>query len=263
MNRQQLRIRPQQNGSAGYDVPSSDKALRLILIGPPGAGKGTQAVRLRDQYQLAHISTGDMLRDEVRRATPLGLEARELISQGALVSDEVILKMIEARLQQSDVRSGFILDGFPRSAGQAQALQSLLFKLRMPLSGVILLETDDEVIVERLSLRRSCPTCGAVYHLQAKAPRAPGLCDHDGSPLMQREDDCQSVIRNRLAIYHQQTSPVVDYYQARGLVRTILADQPIELVEAQVESALATMPQGKGAGPTCAKTMAWKNYQIR
>lgn len=220
---------------------------RLILIGPPGAGKGTQAGRLLREYGLAHISTGDMLRDEVRRETPLGLQARSLISGGRLVDDSVILGMMQNRLAQPDARLGFILDGFPRSQQQAQALVGLLSSLGMSLTVAIELRLEDDIIVERLAHRRSCPKCGRVYHLKSLPPQRAGICDLDGAPLLHREDDCESVIRDRLAIYHQQTEPVINFLEARGRLARVDASQAIQAVDHDVDTALRAY--GVGCGP--------------
>jgi adenylate kinase len=214
------------------------QALRLILIGPPGAGKGTQAARMRDLHGLTHLSTGDMLREEIRQGTALGLEARGIIAQGRLVSDDVMLRMIDERL---DARRGFILDGFPRSSAQASGLQTMLFARRTLLTGVILLDVPDQTLVERLSLRRTCSECGSIYHLQARAPQVQGCCDHDGAALMQREDDFESVIRDRLNIYHQQTQPVVEFFKTRGLLHTVDATRSMRQVDAQIESVLGSL----------------------
>lgn len=213
----------------------TESALRLILVGPPGAGKGTQAAALRERYGLAHISTGDMLREEVRRGSQLGLEARELMAQGQLVPDALILSMISVRLRQPDVRKGFMLDGFPRSSAQAEALVAMLRQQGTPIQAVVQLQLDDEIIVNRLCLRRSCPQCGRVYHLVSQAPKVSGVCDADGAALIHREDDNEGTIRRRLAVYHEQTQPVVDFFQAQGNLHTLDASKPIEFVEHQVE----------------------------
>ena len=213
-------------------------ARRLVLVGPPGAGKGTQAANLRSRYQLAHISTGDLLREQVRQGTPLGREASAFINSGRLVPDELILDMVEARLRQPDTANGFILDGFPRSPGQVAATDQMLRRLRMPLTAALQLDLADDEIVRRLSLRRTCSGCGRVYHLQASPPREAGVCDLDGASLMQREDDCESVIRTRLEVYHAQTEPVVAHYRASGILVRIDAAQPIAAVEREMARVL-------------------------
>lgn len=217
---------------------ATQTAFRLILIGPPGAGKGTQAARLRERYGLVHISTGDMLREEVRHQTPLGLQAQVLMAAGQLVPDQIILDMIEVRLGQPDLARGFMLDGFPRSRAQAERLVSLLARQGQDLHAVIQLELGDEEIVRRLSLRRSCPSCGRIYHLQSNPPQQPGLCDTDGQALLHREDDNEQTIRTRLAVYHEQTEPVVEFFSRRGLLRQLDASRPIEQVEQRVEQSL-------------------------
>lgn len=221
-----------------YPVTTSNSPSRLVLVGPPGAGKGTQAAVLRARYQLAHVSTGDLLREQVRQGTPLGREASCSINSGRLVPDQVILDMVEARLRQPDTLRGFILDGFPRSPGQVAATDEMLRRLGKPLTVALELALADDEIVRRLSLRRTCSSCGRVYHLQASPPRTEGRCDADGASLMQREDDCESVIRTRLTVYHQQTKPVVAHYRQQGLLETIDAAQPIAVVERQVSSIL-------------------------
>jgi len=217
-------------------------SLRLILIGPPGAGKGTQAAFLKERYGLAHISTGDMLREQVRQGTPIGLQARELMAQGRLVSDEIILGMMAERLQQPDAQHGFLLDGFPRSRAQAEALVAQLKAAAIPLQAVVQLDLDDQEIVRRLCLRRSCPGCGRVYHLQGNPPRQAGRCDHDDLPLEHREDDNEVTIRTRLSIYHEQTRPVVDYFRNLGLLQTVDASQPIAQVTQRIAEMLQPAP---------------------
>jgi adenylate kinase len=226
----------------GWIGSARQQALRLVLIGPPGAGKGTQAMVLKERYGLAHISTGDMLREEVRRQSPLGLQARALMASGQLVPDALILDLMAQRLQRPDVARGFLLDGFPRSCAQGQALLSTLAELKQPLHAVIQLELGDEEIVRRLSLRRSCPGCGRVYHLQTNPPTLHGVCDADGAALQHREDDNEQTIRARLAVFHEQTQPVIEFFRSRGMLRTLDASLPIEhlqhLMERQVQSAL-------------------------
>jgi adenylate kinase len=193
---------------------------------------------LRSKYGLAHISTGDMLRDEVRQGTPLGREAQSLISSGQLVADSVILGMMENRLAQADAQQGFILDGFPRSEEQARALLAMLATSRSPLKVAIELRLADEIIIDRLTQRRSCPKCGRVYHLTTNPPRRSGMCDADNNPLLHREDDCESVIRNRLAVYHAQTAPVVDFFMGQGLLASVDASLPIKYVDQLVDTVL-------------------------
>jgi adenylate kinase len=214
---------------------AQETSLRLILVGPPGAGKGTQAAALRERYGLAHISTGDMLREEVRTGSDLGLEARALMAAGKLVPDPLILQMIGARLQRPDVDRGFLLDGFPRSHGQAEALVDLLNRQAKSIHAVVQLDLDDEEIVRRLCLRRSCPKCGRVYHLQSNPPSQAGLCDGDGCELVHREDDNETTIRTRLSVYHEQTHPVVEFFRQRGLLHKVDASKPIDFVESQVQ----------------------------
>jgi adenylate kinase len=222
----------------GTTTTGSGTALRLILIGPPGAGKGTQAARLKERYQLAHISTGDMLREEVRRQSPLGLQAQNLMAAGKLVPDGMILDMIGLRLSQPDVAPGFLLDGFPRSRTQAQALVDLLTLQGKPIQAVIQLQLEDEEVVRRLGLRRSCPHCGQVYHLSSHPPQVAGFCDRDGQALLHREDDNEHTIRTRLAVYHEQTEAVVEFFARRGVLRTLDASRPVEHVEHHLETAL-------------------------
>lgn len=247
MLKQDLRIAARSCGErAPFAGTKSHSTRRVVLIGPPGAGKGTQATRMHQQHGLAHISTGDMLREQIREGTPLGRQAQAIIGQGNLMPDQVMLEMLSQRLDQPDTQSGFILDGFPRSTAQAAALQTLLFRRRQLLSGAILLKVPDEVLVERLSLRTTCCSCGAVYHLRGNPPLQAGRCDRDGGELRQREDDCESVIRHRLSIYHQQTKPVAEFFQTRGLLHTIDATRPISQVELQLENILQSMRRPGG-----------------
>ncbi len=190
--------------------------MRVIFIGPPGAGKGTQAAKVVERHGVAHISTGDILRENVKRKTPLGLKAKEFMNAGRLVPDELIVAMMKDRLRESDCAGGFILDGFPRTVPQAQALDALMVELGLELDAAVLFQVDDETVVERLSGRRLCRKCGAIYHAVFHPTAAEGVCDACGGEIYQRDDDKETVIRNRLTVYHSQTAPLIDYYRSRG-----------------------------------------------
>jgi len=193
--------------------------VRLVFLGPPGAGKGTQAAVLKERVALAHISTGDILRDEVRRGTALGVRAKSFMDAGKLVPDDVIVGMMETRLQASDCASGFLLDGFPRTVPQAEALDRTLERLGLPLDAAILFEIDDEEVVRRLAGRRVCGGCGAIYNVSYHRPQREGVCDACGAAVIQRDDDREETVRRRLAVYHDQTAPLIEYYRASGLLR--------------------------------------------
>lgn len=214
--------------------------VRLLLIGPPGAGKGTQAKQLTERFRVPHISTGDMLREQIRKGTSLGDEAAGYINDGNLVPDELILSMLKLRLSQADSQSGYVLDGFPRSHAQAEALDELLAKQGANIKAAVLLILDDETIVSRLCNRRVCPECGRVYHLINHPPKTADRCDqyHCRATLMQRPDDNETAIRNRLRIYHEQTQPVVAFYKAKGLLKEIDASKEILRVQIDIERAL-------------------------
>lgn len=219
---------------------SNDKGVRLLLIGPPGSGKGTQAKHLTERYRVPHISTGDMLREQIRKGSALGDEAASYINEGNLVPDELILSMLKVRLSQSDTEGGYVLDGFPRSSAQADALDRMLEKQGQNVKAAILLVLDDETIVRRLSNRRVCPECGRVYHLINHPPKTEDRCDeyHCRATLMQRPDDNEVAIRNRLRIYHEQTQPVVSFYREKGLLEEIDASKEILRVQIAIERAL-------------------------
>jgi len=195
--------------------------MNLILLGPPGAGKGTQAQKIVEAYHIPQISTGDILRSAVKEGTPLGKEAKAFMDRGQLVPDEVVIGIIEERLRASDCQSGFILDGFPRNISQANALQSLLKKLEKSIDHVINIEVDFEELVRRLTGRRTCKNCGAMFHILFHPPKEEGKCDRCGGPLYQRADDHEETIRTRLKEYEKQTAPLVDYYQKKKLLRSI------------------------------------------
>lgn len=195
--------------------------LNLILMGPPGAGKGTQASRLAERLRVPAISTGEMLRDEVKRGSALGREAKGYMDRGALVPDALIIAIIEARLQRSDCAGGFILDGFPRTVTQAEALDRALHHFGWSLHRVGSLNVPTDEVVRRLSGRRTCGDCGAPYHLSLEPPREHGTCDACGGTLLQRDDDHESVIAARLEVYARDTAPLLDYYRDRGLLAEI------------------------------------------
>lgn len=195
--------------------------MKLILLGPPGAGKGTQAKILMDRFGIPQISTGDILRAAVKDGTPMGLKAQSFMDSGGLVPDEVVVGIVRDRLQQDDCKDGFILDGFPRTVPQADALAEALIALGRPLDVVVSLAVDVEALVERLTGRRTCRDCGRGYHVAFAAPKAAGICDECGGELQQRDDDREETIRHRLDVYCEQTSPLIDYYRNSGLLSEV------------------------------------------
>jgi adenylate kinase len=216
--------------------------LNLILLGPPGAGKGTQAERLQADFSLAHISTGDILRAQVAEGTQLGLQAQRYMKAGELVPDGVIVGMIVARIGVADARDGFLLDGFPRTEPQADALGEALAGLDRRLSAVLSIEVPDEEVVRRLSGRRVCvKNPSHIYHVEFDPPKHEGICDQDGSRLIQREDDLQETIRRRLEVYHAQTAPLIDYYDRAGLLRRFDGLRSANEVHDHIRATLATL----------------------
>ena len=214
-------------------------ALRVILLGPPGSGKGTQASRICSRYKLVHVSTGDILRRNTQEGTELGLLAKSCMESGKLVPDSIICDMMkELYLKTGGDDQSFVLDGFPRSESQAQELSDFLGSRGQRVHKVIMLELDDEEIVGRLTHRRTCPKCGTSYHLTACPPKAPGICDHDGAKLSWRSDDHEEVIRQRLHTYHEQTKPVADYYEKLGVLSRISANADMGTVEARISAEL-------------------------
>ena len=214
--------------------------MRIILVGPPGAGKGTQAEKIVAKYNVAHISTGDILRANVKAGTELGKKAKSFMDAGALVPDDVIVGMMRGRLAEDDCKNGFILDGFPRTVPQAEALDSLLAEMGIKLDGVILLDVDDDTVVERLCGRRMCKKCGRIFHVSFKPSSKGDLCDECGGELYQRDDDKESVIRQRLAVYHSQTAPLVDYYGKAGLLLRVPGAEAGDKVLGHIEAMLGS-----------------------
>jgi adenylate kinase len=217
-------------------------ATNLILLGPPGAGKGTQAERLSDDFKIAHVSTGDMLRAQVKAETELGLAAKRFMDAGDLVPDEVIVGMISDRVGEPDAGEGFLLDGFPRNEAQAEALGSALGEMGRKLTGVLLFDVPDEVVVKRLAGRRVCvKNPSHIYHVDFDPPKHEGVCDQDGSRLTQRDDDKEDTIRRRLEVYHQQTEPLINYYDEKGKLRRIDATRSPNEVHDRIRAAVATL----------------------
>ena len=212
--------------------------MRLIFIGPPGSGKGTQAKRLAARYAVPHISTGDMLREAIADDTALGRQAAPIMASGALVSDDLMIGIIRDRLDKSDARKGFILDGFPRTTVQAEKLDNIVGNGSDPLRVLQLLVPDD-VLVKRTVLRRSCPECGAIYHLESAPPKSDMVCDRDGAALIHRPDDNEESVRKRLEAFHRQTLPVATFYKAKGNLRTVDGVGTLDEVFERIEKSLA------------------------
>jgi adenylate kinase len=215
--------------------------LNLILFGPPGAGKGTQADRLRADFALPYISTGDMLRANVKDGTELGVQAKRFMDAGDLVPDDLIVGMAAARLREPDAEDGFILDGFPRTIDQADALDKQLSEMRRRITAAVLIDVPDEELVRRLSGRRMCVKSGHNYHIEFDPPKHDEICDQDGSRLIQRDDDKPDVIRNRLSVYHDQTEPLIEYYDDKGLMRRIDGTRSPAEVHDHIRAVLATL----------------------
>ena len=192
--------------------------MRLIILGAPGSGKGTSAVVLKEKYNLAHISTGDIFRSNIKNGTPLGLEAKSYIDKGQLVPDSITIGMVEGRLAEDDCKAGYILDGFPRTIAQARALDEMLAKKDEKIDAVISIVVDDEIIKDRVSSRRVCEKCGASYNVKYKPTKAEGICDLCGGTVVQRADDNEETVAARLVTYYENTKPLIDFYDAKGLI---------------------------------------------
>jgi adenylate kinase len=212
--------------------------LNLILMGLPGAGKGTQAEKINEKYGIPHISTGDMFRLAIKEGTDLGNKAKEYMDQGALVPDEVTIGIVRERLMKDDCKDGFLLDGFPRTIAQAEGLEEILQSLNQSIDYVIHVDVPEENLVERLSGRRICPTCGTAYHVTFNPPKEEGICDKDGSVLIQRDDDKPETVKNRLSVNLEQTQPLLDFYEEKGYLARVNGDQDIDVVFQEIQSIL-------------------------
>ncbi|ABK17263.1 adenylate kinase [Syntrophobacter fumaroxidans] len=195
--------------------------MNIILLGPPGAGKGTQASRLIGKYAIPQISTGDMLRAALKEGTPLGLEAKKYMDQGALVPDSVVIGLVKERIQKPDCSKGYMLDGFPRNVSQAEALDMMLGELKQRIDGVVCIEVPNKELLGRLTGRRTCRSCGAGFHVMFDPPKTDGKCDKCGGELYQRDDDNEATVSSRLKVYEDQTKPLIDYYEKQGKLRRI------------------------------------------
>ncbi|MFN2557423.1 MAG: adenylate kinase [Nitriliruptorales bacterium] len=219
--------------------------MRLVLVGPPGAGKGTQAARISDEYAIPHIATGEMLRENVRQETELGKQAKRYMDKGELVPDELIVDMVRERLAGSDGEDGFILDGFPRTVPQAQALDDVLAELDQPLDVVVRMTIGEDEVLRRITGRRVCEDCGQIYHVETDPPEQEGVCDECGGDLFQRDDDTEEIVRERLAAYREQTQEVVSFYEDRGLLRDVDAEGKVDEVTERIFDVLDEYAEGR------------------
>lgn len=204
--------------------------MKIIMLGAPGAGKGTQAKQIADKYSIPHISTGDIFRANIKNGTELGKKAKQYMDQGALVPDELTCDLVMDRIQQDDCKNGFVLDGFPRTIPQAEALDAALGIINEKMDYAIDVDVPDENIVNRMSGRRACLNCGATYHLVSIPPKVEGICDRCGSEIVLREDDKPETVQKRLKVYHEQTQPLIDYYKNQGILKSVDGTQPMDEV---------------------------------
>jgi adenylate kinase len=213
--------------------------MRLVLLGPPGAGKGTQASAIVKKYNIPHISTGDIFRANIKEGTDLGKKAKEYMDKGLLVPDELVVSLVEDRLNKADCDNGFLLDGFPRTVYQAEALDSVLTSKGIKLDRVVNIEADSKVLIERAIGRRICKECGATYHIKFHPPKVEGKCDNDGTSLFQRDDDVEETVATRIKVYLEQTKPLIDYYNQKGLILNIDGTKPIDEIFNQIVEELS------------------------
>ena len=204
--------------------------MKLLIMGRPGAGKGTQAVNIKEYYHIPHISTGDMFRAAIKNETKLGLLAKSYMDQGTLVPDEVTIGIVEETLLAEACKDGFLLDGFPRTIAQAEALDAFLKKNGIKLDAVLDVNVPQEILVRRMVGRRVCKNCGATFHVEFNAPKVEGICDNCGSPLIQRADDTEATAKNRLTVYDNQTAPLLEFYKKQNILKTVNGDQPLDKV---------------------------------
>ncbi len=212
--------------------------MKLLIMGRPGAGKGTQAANIKEYYGIPHISTGDMFRAAIKNQTKLGLTAKEYMDKGALVPDEVTIGIVQERLLEDDCKKGFLLDGFPRTIAQAESLEKFLNENEIVLDAVLDVDVPAEILVRRMVGRRVCKGCGATYHVEFNAPKVEGICDVCGTPLIQRNDDTQATAENRLNVYDKQTAPLLEFYKERNLLKTVNGNQALDKVFEDIKTVL-------------------------